>query len=230
MTFASRPSSIKPPPFHLPVPGPLPEYPGITPEQAVETLLSPDSARRHIERASIEDLRPVIALFLERCPDPAEYNWLVFRNVVIRYADLRDFVIPHELHFAYAYFLNELDISNSTINSLSIAGHYAKGNLGLVNVKSCREVSIQNCQIDGIYCYDAEIERLHLFGVRLGNSLTVADMYPACLLGARAVAMMGIRNAPLVSLTDRLSQPYGSSDFGCVLGSVPCSHLNRELG
>jgi len=55
-------------------------------------------------------------------------------------------------------------------------------------------------------------------------------MYPACLIGAQAVAMMGIRNAPLVSLADRLSQPFGSSDCGCVFGSVPCSNLNRELG
>lgn len=144
-------------------------------DQAVQTLLNADIAQRHVENATIEDLRLVIGSFLEKCPDPAEYRSLIFRNVVIRYADLRDFVIPHELHFAYAFFLNELDISDSTLNSLSISGHYAKGNLGLVHVKKCREVSIQNCQIDGIYCYGAEIERIRLFGVRLGNSHTIAD-------------------------------------------------------
>lgn len=175
MTPASKPSRIKPPQYHLQIPGPVPAHPVITPDEAVQILLAPNIAQRRIENATIEDLRPVIALFLERCPDRQEYRSLIFRNVVIRYADLREFEIPHELHFAYAYFLNELDLSETTINSLSISGHYAKGMLGLVHVKKCREVSIQNCQIDGIYCYGAEIDRFHLFGVRLGNSLTIAD-------------------------------------------------------
>ena len=68
-----------------------------------------------------------------------------------------------------------------------------------------------------------------LLQLRFCGRAEVADMYPACLLGSRAVATMGIRNTPLVSLADRLSQPFGSSDFGCVCGSVPCSDLNREL-
>ena len=143
MTYASRPSSIKPPRYHLKIPAPLPAFPAMSTDQAVQTLLNTDIAQRCVENATIEDLRPVIGSFLEKCPDPAEYRSLIFRNVVIRYADLREFVISHELHFAYAFFLNELDISDSTLNSLSISGHYAKGNLGLVHVKKCREVSIR---------------------------------------------------------------------------------------
>lgn len=175
MTSASRPSLIKPPRYHLPIPSPVPEFPVITPDKAVQTLLKPDIAQRRIENATIEDLRPVIAMFLERCPDRKEFGSLIFRNVVVHRADLRDFKITRNLHFTYAYFLNGLDLRETTIDSLSIFGHYVKGILGLVHVKKCREISIQNCQIDGIHCYGAEIDRFHLFGVRLGNSLTIAD-------------------------------------------------------
>lgn len=175
MTSASRPSSIKPPMYHLPVPVPLPELPAITTDEAVRTLLRTNIEDRFIKNATIEDLRPIIGSFLEKCPDPTEYRSIIFRNVVIRYADLRDFVIPHELHFAFAFFLNELDLGNSTLNSLNISGYYVKGNLGLVNLKKCQEVSIQNCQIDGVHCFASEINRIHLFGVRIADSITIAD-------------------------------------------------------
>jgi len=40
-----------------------------------------------------------------------------------------------------------------------------------------------------------------LFAIELPQASEVADMYPACLIGSRAVALMGVR-APLVSLAN----------------------------
>jgi hypothetical protein len=44
-------------------------------------------------------------------------------------------------------------------------------------------------------------------------------MYPACLIGSRAVALMGIRTHLCVLLTDRLASNHLRMDLGCNLSS-----------
>ena len=44
----------------------------------------------------------------------------------------------------------------------------------------------------------------------------VADMYPACLIGARAVVLMGIRTRRGLISGQVDEQPFGSTDFGRV--------------
>jgi hypothetical protein len=55
----------------------------------------------------------------------------------------------------------------------------------------------------------------------------VADMYPACLIGSRAVALMGVRTRFGLISGPVGKQPFGSSDLERGHCSVPCSAQSR---
>jgi hypothetical protein len=69
-----------------------------------------------------------------------------------------------------------------------------------------------------------------LFASEACRIAEVAHMYPACLVGSRAVALMGNTHAPLISLADRLPGNHlGQQIPGAFIDPFHAS-LSRELG
>ena len=165
---------IKPPYHYYPCPEPIPDFPVISVTEAVDTLLNPEWTGRVLKERTVTNLRDVFEAVLLRSPDFKNFYQMVFTDVVIKEADLRDLDLPFSLVFQGDYFLEHLVLNRASFASLSIESSYVCGALSLVEVKGQPGIGISTSQIDDLRLYGGSVSGLHLRGVRLGG-FSLAD-------------------------------------------------------